>query len=446
MKKVINITKANRGTELLVAALLLSFLALWGCESLDFNNPNAPALTSASTQTLVTGVETDMRTELDIYIQATMTLGREGYFWEPADPRFTGELLFGPIDPGGFLSGRPWSARYRVVATCNELLNRAAELSGAAQAALEGYARTMRAYQLLLVLNYVDEDAQGRSIRLNFDGDLSEPFASKQQALEFIDSELDAANAALGSAGASFPFQLSAGFSGFNAPATFAQFNRAIAARVKVYRGVNDQSKYNDALTALQGSFISPGGDMNLGVYHIYSLASGDVLNPAFEVPTASFVKLRAHKSFETDAEAGDTRFSSKTFKRSTVETFDGLSTDLVAVLAEGSTDHYPIIRNEELILLRAEANVGLGNYGAAEADMNIVRAAAGLSGYTGTDASNALDRLLHEKRYSLFGEGHRWVDMRRYGRLGQLPIDRPGRGDKAFSRMEIPEQEFEEN
>ncbi|MFQ6115554.1 MAG: RagB/SusD family nutrient uptake outer membrane protein, partial [bacterium] len=67
-----------------------------------------------------------------------------------------------------------------------------------------------------------------------------------------------------------------------------------------------------------------------------------------------------------------------------------------------------------------------MGRYAEAEADMNIVRAAAGLTGYTGTDASNALDRLLHEKRYSLFAEGHRWIDMRRYGRLSDLPIDRP--------------------
>ena len=409
-----------------------------GCESLKFNNPNAPSLDSATIQTLVTGVEAEMRTELDIYIQATMTLGREGYFWEPADPRFTGELLFGPVDPGGFLSGRPWTARYRVVAICNELLDRAEKLSGAEKAAVEGFARTMRAYQLLLVLNYVDEDAQGRSIRLNFDGDLSKPFATKNQAFDFIENDLNSAFSALNSAGATFPFQLTEGFANFNTPPTFAQFNRAIAARVLVYRG-----KFNEALTALGQSFLDPNGDLKLGAYHVYSQAAGDVLSPVFENPTAAFVKLRAHKSFEEDAEPGDLRFASKTFKRPVVEVFDGLSTDLVAVLAQTNTDPYPIIRNEELILLRAEANVGLGNFAAAEADMNIVRAAAGLPPYTGTDASNGLDRVLHEKRYSLFGEGHRWVDMRRYGKLGQLPIDRPDRGDKHIARMEIPITEF---
>jgi len=106
---------------------------------------------------------------------------------------------------------------------------------------------------------------------------------------------------------------------------------------------------------------------------------------------------------------------------------------DGVINVSKSSTDPFPIIRNEELILLRAEANIGLGNYGLADADMNIVRNAAGLSGYgeaggpPASDASNALDHLLHERRYSLFIEGHRWVDMRRYGRLNELPLDRAG-------------------
>jgi hypothetical protein len=440
MMKINKLSKTTIVTRLAVLGLLLSVSVFFGCEALDFTNPNAPALDSASIQTLVTGIETDMRTELDIYIQATMTLGREGYFFEPADPRFTGELLFGPVDPGGFLSERPWSNRYRVVAISNELLKRVVDLSGEAPAGIEAYARTMRAYNLLMILNYVDEDAQGRSLRLNFDGDLSVPFASKQEAFDFIENELNAANTLLSSAGSSFPFQLSAGFAGFDTPSGFAQFNRALAARVAVYRG-----KFNDALTALGASFLDPGGDLNLGVFHIYGTAAGDALNPIFEVPTASFVKLHAHQSFETDAEAGDLRFSSKIFKRDAVDVFDELSSDLVITVASSNTDPYPIIRNEELILLRAEANIGLGNFGAAEADMNIVRAAAGLAPYPAgsTDANNGLDRLLHEKRYSLFAEGHRWIDMRRYGRLDQLPIDRPARGDKPIARMEIPLAEF---
>jgi len=53
------------------------------------------------------------------------------------------------------------------------------------------------------------------------------------------------------------------------------------------------------------------------------------------------------------------------------------------------------------------------------------VREAAGLVDYTGaTDASSLRDEILKQRRYSLFAEGHRWVDMRRFNRLDQIQVD----------------------
>ncbi|MEO6444665.1 MAG: hypothetical protein ABIP66_05865 [Gemmatimonadaceae bacterium] len=37
------------------------------------------------------------------------------------------------------------------------------------------------------------------------------------------------------------------------------------------------------------------------------------------------------------------------------------------------------------------------------------------------------LDLIMYEKHMSLLFEGTRWVDIRRWGRLAQLPIDRAG-------------------
>jgi hypothetical protein len=54
--------------------------------------------------------------------------------------------------------------------------------------------------------------------------------------------------------------------------------------------------------------------------------------------------------------------------------------------------------------------------------------------------ASGGLTQLLHEKRYSLFLEGHRWIDMRHYGKLGDLPLDREN--DTVFENYPIPESE----
>ena len=63
---------------------------------------------------------------------------------------------------------------------------------------------------------------------------------------------------------------------------------------------------------------------------------------------------------------------------------------------------------------------------GAAETDINAIRSRSGsLPAVTLTSAAQALDQLLYEKRYSLLYEGgHRWLDLRRYGRLDELPED----------------------
>jgi len=80
------------------------------------------------------------------------------------------------------------------------------------------------------------------------------------------------------------------------------------------------------------------------------------------------------------------------------------------------------------------------GALGEAVAALNTIRNAAGLSDYSGAETSDALtDELLNQRRYSLWGEGHRMVDLRRYGRLNAdfVPIDREG--DDVFTQFPIP-------
>ena len=87
-----------------------------------------------------------------------------------------------------------------------------------------------------------------------------------------------------------------------------------------------------------------------------------------------------------------------------------------------------PIIRNEELILLRAEALVATGNKAGALTLINSIRVnSGGLAPSSLTAASSDaafITEILLQKRYSLLLEGHRWIDMRRYGRLADLPRD----------------------
>ena len=122
--------------------------------------------------------------------------------------------------------------------------------------------------------------------------------------------------------------------------------------------------------------------------------------------------------------------------------TLYGETADHGFILYPNTDSPVPIIRNEELILLRAEANIGLGNIAEAKKDIDFIRVnSGGLAKSTGLNPGNILDELLKQKRYSLLFEGgHRWIDARRYGKLGTLPIDQPGQ--RVQTAFPIPQAE----
>jgi hypothetical protein len=106
-----------------------------------------------------------------------------------------------------------------------------------------------------------------------------------------------------------------------------------------------------------------------------------------------------------------------------------GVSSDKGFTLYPSNTSPVPIIRNEELILLRAEARWFTGDKPGAMADLNFIRTTSGGLAPIAQPATDAafVTELLKQRRYSLLFEGgHRWIDARRFGRLGDLPLDAP--------------------
>jgi len=417
-------TKKRNTLMKILPMVLVLFWA--GCEDLDFPDPNNPTDDTATIQSLVTGAEAQMRSGFGVWIRDLLVVGREAYYLEPADPRYTGELLRGPIDPGGFLCYTPWAANYKVISNCQTILN-----SSEADAGAKGFARTVNAYCLMRVLALTNENGA----RLNYDGDINVATASKEDVLAEIVNLLDAGKTNLEEAGSDFSFTLSSGFDGFNTPATFVHFNRGLRARVAVLQ--DDWSAAQTALTSVDAWMN--GGDHDAGVYHVFSSGANDVDNQMFEDPNAATLKLMVHPSFLTDAHEGDARLTNNVLEREATVTYDGLESYLAPTLYSSSYDPVPMMRAVELQLLQAEVHIGNGDYGSAESIMNSIRTAAGVAEYTGTDASNAIDRVLHEKRYSLFLEGHRLSDMRHYGKTVDLPLDRDGDAVVSFP---IPETE----
>ena len=83
------------------------------------------------------------------------------------------------------------------------------------------------------------------------------------------------------------------------------------------------------------------------------------------------------------------------------------------------TTEDYMILRLAEQYLIRAEASAELGNGVAALADVNTVRARAGLAASTADPSSQpaVLNAVMHERQVELFTEwGSRWYDLKRTG------------------------------
>jgi hypothetical protein len=93
---------------------------------------------------------------------------------------------------------------------------------------------------------------------------------------------------------------------------------------------------------------------------------------------------------------------------------------------------------------VRAQVNLGLGNFAAAPADIDTIRVrSGGLAPRTDATTAAALDDLSRRKRYSLlFESGSRWIDARLYGRLGALPVDIPADGHRVRPVFPIAQDE----
>jgi hypothetical protein len=441
--------------------ILVVTMVLWGtgCELWDIEDrpdPNNTELKTiienpsrAEVNTLATGTLAGLRTDLNLYFVDVGMIGREVYRFLAAEPRFTGDLLGkenAQLDAGSFYITRPWAAHYSNIRNANiliESVNTVSDpdvLTDQEKNGIFGFAKTIKAYQYLLTLNLTHNNG----IREQNQADLFTPGQplSMEGSFNVIESLLDEGANDLESAGSEFAIRLSTGFGRFNTPATFRQFNRALRARVAAYRG-----DWQSTLDALDESFIDANADLTFGVYHVFSPNTNDQLNSMFADPNAgtgdSWV---AHPSWVADAEAGDQRVEDKVVERNSTASLDNLSSDYGLFVYKEQDSPVPIIRNAELILLRAEALAQrnqAGDLDEAEDDINVIRSAAGLDnfdrGVTGGQ-EEVIDEMLRQRRYELFFEGHRWIDMRRYDRFDELPIDREG--DNVWEEFPIPENE----
>jgi len=436
----------------IVAAAALVF-AVSACKDLvvpDFNNTSIDDLVSSPTPTKVAqaaqGLLVGTRVGIGAqngYVSLLGILGRESYNFDSADPRFITEMVIGPLDGGSpAFGGNLFAAPYRNIRNANLVLGAAEAVVGLTaeqKSAVTGFAKTIQALDYLHVIN--TRDNLGAPIDVNIDPvGPPAPLATKAQVFAHIVTLLDEGLAELQAGGAAFPFSLSPGFAGFNTPTTFGQFNRALKARVEAYSG-----NYASSLAAVNASFISTASPLSLGVYHSFSTGSGDTQNTLFD-PTGRAIVV--NPSIVTGAEnkpdgTRDNRVLAKVATLAEPRELQNIITDFVFSIYNSNTAPIPIIKNEELILLRAEARFFTLDQVGALADINFIRTNSGGLAPRGPFLNDAdfITELRRQRTYSLLFEGgHRWIDARRFGQLSMLPNQLPDHTIQA--RFPFPEAE----
>ncbi len=373
------------------------------------------------------------RNGLATYLQVTGTIGKELFNFNSTESRWMTELNgLRIIDATAFYNGAttafglPVRQANLTISACDNT----SSVTDAEKAAYKGVANTFKGLAYLYMLNVQYQNG----IRLDITDPLnpSKP-VSYDASLAGIAGFLDEGAAQLDAAGATFPFTMPTGYAGFNTPATFKQFNRAIALRVAIY-----QKNWTKAATLLPQTFFNATGSLTAGPKHTFNPSSPDFGNPMVNVASAQIVAV---KELMNAAEAGDTRVTSKTTKLATPLTYTSgvtYASDYLTAVYPTNTTSFTIIRNEELILIAAEIAAQQNDATNAQKYINTVRNAAGLPNYSGGTTQAALiDAILKERAYSLFYEGHRWVDMRRYDKFSQIIL--PVATMKILNQLERP-------
>lgn len=404
----------------------------------DPNNPGIDSVIANATpiqiSALFTGLEAVIRlghTNNAPFYQMAGVMSREVIVLASNEPRWAKEILGtkGALDNAAFYSVGSYDSFTRAIRAA-QILRQSAQgtvsITDGEKQAVYGFADTYEALAKLYVLDLMGEngiriDVANFLVPGKFTAGSAPALANIRQLLETGAAEL--------AKGTDFTFGLSSaglssGYTGFDTPASFLTFNRGLAARVALYQGKN-----SEALNALKTSFYNPGAtnqaDLAVGPKITFNPGiSGDQGNAYFQKLNASPSTLVVvPDNFVTEAEAGDKRLS-KVSQRTTPKSLFGITANYEPASYISQTQTLDIIRNEELILISAEAKAKTGDFTGAIADINVIRTVSGgLPAYTGTITQDALvNEVLKQRRYSLFYEGQFWIDLRRLGKLNAAP------------------------
>jgi len=461
---MINPTKQRKIMTKRTLALITGLLFAAGCKDAvtipDLNNVSSALLSNgldrATVQLLTTGLLRQDRTNWgETYIVFSESMARDAYRLDPSEQRWVSQTIGGQSDPTSFVGGGLWTGYWVDIKAANNLIDNiatATDLTPAEQSATVGFAQTFKALQYWHVLEM--RDSLGAPVAVDQPaGSPPAPFVCKPDVMAYISSLLDSAYTNLQAAGTTpFPFLLPDGFThagDYSTPAAFALWNRGIKGKIEYYRGM-DHAKPNAGSFATAISLLTQAigtldpATLENSPYYTYSTASGEQQNPF-----AGDANVFLNPSASGGIESGDLR-AAKIIPISSKSEYGVTSTAQMAYAVTTDptnlTRPIPILKNAELILLRAQAEIESNQMAAATADVNFVRTNVGGLTPLGTFASVAEGRaaVLYEKRYTmLFESAQRLVDLRAYGEFNSTFLTQELPGDTFQSTLPLPQSEI---
>ena len=438
----------------------------------NLNNPTEDELTKiidrGQVQSLATGLlDSDRQTQFN-YVFFPEMIARDIVRLDGSDPRYIAGLLGAPneVSPSGFLGSGVWAGPYATIRGANLFINAITNagidvtprpLTDKEKSAAIGFAKTLKALEYLRVIELRDDNG----VPIITSADALSPIRCKPAVFTTISALLDEAITDLRTAGNTpVPFTMPAGWAAFSVAdgtgnTDLAGLAEALKAKVEMYRGfiplntggpatAPNAANLNAALTALDASFynaVATRGGLDAGIFHTYTTGAGETVNP-FSDRSVNYANM---KVITDGAEVGDLRVQAKVDTSSTIapKTVQGVTSKYLLKAPSLPTDPIAVLRNEELVLIRAEVLWGLNRDAEAVQMINLVRQAAGLAPKALANFATHGDLLrgiLKEKRYSLLFEGaSRWVDYRMFGILNELGKEA---GNDPIPRLPIPQSE----
>lgn len=455
-----------------ILTVLAGGAALGACnEALvpEYNVPTGFVHSTAALQNEITGAFSGARVDLVFFEEATDGFARNAAYFTNSEERFVTQLTGEqPLDDDNF-GAQDWNTEYQDVKNADSVIDvlptltyQGAALPTPQVKALQGTMETFKALEYMYVL--LAHDTVGIAINNPggpTSGALAPILCARDGWREIIaildtaqaDFQAAPANTPMGFAGTDFSqLQVPPGLAAIgNTPGGWLNLVYALRGRMRVElayavangpggtrptatsAGAPDQNQLDSAIIDITASSLySPAlnageavAPNDLGAFHWFSSAAGDLPNPLYVTSGAEFVLEEAAQQIDT---LHDNRFMAKWAIAPARPTSPGaeISSSYAWFNNISLSTPIPIIRNVELQFLLARAYLGLGQYAKAASIVDNVRTAVGglatALPLAATDYTHVRDFLLKEQIPSLMGDatGDQIAAYRDYGLIMQ--------------------------